>query len=176
MRDRGHCPVAAASGRQSVCVNAAVVSAPVDVLDEVRVRLIRRGLVIGFPLGTAMGVYHALWAPLRRDISRPITVGGNIVLAVVIGAVLWVALRRRVPERIARELAWLTEQRPGTDGDRAALLGLPRRLSLGLVRFMLVVTVVTAGLNYGSGRVVSDAVQVLVGLGLTSLVLGALAY
>jgi adenylate cyclase len=135
----------------------------------------RRSLVIGLPLGAAIGAYYALWTPLRQDTSRLVTVVGNIVIAIVFGLV-FLLQRRRLFDRVERELVWVLEGRPPTEDERHALLELPQRLAIAFLRVMFVVAIVVTLLNFGSGRVVGDALQVLVGLGLTAFVLSALAY
>jgi adenylate cyclase len=147
-----------------------------ELLAAVRAQLIRRAALVGLPIGSAIAVYYALWGPLRRGSPVWAAVVINLVLVVVFGTALTVLGLRAFDRRVARDFTWVAERRRPDTREQAALIGTPAFAATAALRAMLVVAVLNALLNYASGRVFLNALQVFVGIGLTAAILAALAY
>jgi adenylate cyclase len=139
-------------------------------------QILRWGSIIGIPLFIWISVYYALWGPLPRGDSRWISVVSNLALFLV-GLAAFAALYRPHLIRILeRELAWLVAGEAPSPEAAESLARLPGRIASSLFRSMAVVAFVTAALNLGSQREPLDSLRVLVGLGLTACLVGALGY
>ncbi|MEY2403580.1 MAG: adenylate cyclase [Acidimicrobiaceae bacterium] len=135
----------------------------------------RSATLVGVPVGLWIAVYYGLWGPTPAGDSRLQDVASNVVLFVVF-LVGFAALYRPLNRLLDKELGWMVSGSEPSADEVEALVGLPTRLAMSLFKAMVLVAVITSALNLVSQREPAEAVRVAIGLGLTALVVAALAY
>jgi adenylate cyclase len=136
----------------------------------------RSVVLIGAPVGIWIAVYYALWGPIPAGDSRWIDVLSNLALFLVFAVAIGLLYRPRVMRLLETELAWIERGEPPTPERAESLARLPTILASSLTRAMVVVAVITSLLNLGAQKDLANSARVLVGLGLTACVFGALGY
>lgn len=161
------------SGRSGDAQHGAVSAR--EVCRAVLFRLSRRQFAIGASLGSLIGVYYALWAPLPGRVSRALGAVENVATVIVFSALATWLVRWRYRSRLERLLGWLDCDRVPSPEARRGLVELPRRSAIEQLVIVSVFAVALGVWNLATfdGRA---AARAFVGIELFGFTFAAIAY